>query len=290
MKKFLMKCKEYIPFALYVPAVIWQILFLGIPVAIMLYFAFGQGGGAPWYHFTTQHFRDIFDVLHVKILLRTVYISLLVALICLCISFPVAYYVAIHVHERWKNVFLFFLTLPFWTSFLVQMYSWFFLLDRYGLINMVLLRMGIISEPISMIYNMPAVTLVTVYCYMPFMVLPLYNSIEKLSSDYVEASMDLGASWIATFWHITIPLCAEGIKTGFLLVLVPVFGEFAIPSLIGGGKYMFAGSLMSHYILVVRNIASGAAFTLTSAGTLLVIIVAIFCIPRIGIYLKRRLL
>ena len=149
---------------------------------------------------------------------------------------------------------------------------WFFLLDRYGLINSILLQIGAITSPSLLANNMVAVIVVMVYCYLPFMLLPLYSSMGKITHDVIEASMDLGASWMQTFRSIIIPLSFSGIKTGFLLVLVPAFGEFAIPSLIGGSKNLFAGSLMTHYFLTMRDPARGSAFTIVSLIVLFVIV------------------
>ncbi len=259
-----------LPFALSSLAIVWQILFLYIPILIITYFSFYKGGDAAWYSLTLQHYATFFDWVYVRIIVRSLVIAGGVAIICLACAYPTAYYLAIKVSSRWKFFLLFLLTLPFWTNFLIQVYSWFFLLDRNGLINVFLLKLGIIAEPLYIGNNMFAILLVIVYCYLPFMILPLYSVLEKISTNALEASMDLGATHWQTFLHVTLPLSASGIKTGILLVFIPAFGEFIIPALIGGSKYMMVGSLISHYFLVGRDTALGASFTLISCLILLI--------------------
>jgi spermidine/putrescine transport system permease protein len=261
---------EYIPFILSVPAVIWQIIFLYIPLLLIVYSSFYNEAAHTWWHYTLTHYSALFDASYFSIVLRSTAIAALVSLICLILAYPVAYFLALKVSLRWKNILLFLLTLPFWTNFLIQIYSWVFVLDHTGLINTIFLRLGLISQPLHMVNNIFAILLVMVHYYLPFMIMPLYSILEKIQKDVLEASMDLGATHWQTFTRITIPLSLSGIKTGLLLVFVPAFGEFVIPSLIGGAKYMFVGSLISHYFLVTRDTQLGAAFTVLS-GLVLVI-------------------
>ncbi len=198
-----------------------------------------------------------------------------VTIICLLCAYPVAYFLALKVGGRWKNPLLFLLTLPFWTNFLIQIYSWVFVLDHNGLINTILLKIGIIQEPLHLINNMAAIFVVMVYYYLPFMMMPLYSILEKIQHELLEASMDLGATHWQTFTRITVPLSRSGIKTGVFLVFVPAFGEFAIPAIIGGGQHMFVGTLVSHYFLVSRDNEIGAAFTMIS-GIVLIICALLF--------------
>lgn len=251
------------------PAVLWQILFLYIPLILIVYASFYRGIGAAWYDFTYEHYFSLFTVNYFMIIGRSVGVAFGVALLCLFLAYPIAYFLALKVGRRWKNLLLFLLTLPFWTNFLIQVYSWVFVLDHNGLINTILLKIGLISEPLHMVNSTKAIFLVMVHYYLPFMIMPLYSVLEKIQKDVLEASMDLGATHWQTFTRITIPLSLSGIKTGFFLVFVPAFGEFVIPSLIGGAKYMFVGSLVSHYFLVARDSQLGSAFTLLSGLVLL---------------------
>jgi ABC-type spermidine/putrescine transport system, permease component I len=154
-------------------------------------------------------------------------------------------------------------------KFLVHIYAWLFLLERDGLINKLLLSVGLISEPLFLSYSFGAMYVVMVYCYLPFMIMPLFSALEKIDKRLLEASADLGATPWQTFWRVTMPLSMPGIRTGLSLVLVPSFGEFIIPSLLGGSKYMLVGSLISYYFVIARNNGYGAAFTYVSALSLI---------------------
>jgi len=165
--------------------------------------------------------------------------------------------------------------LPFWTNFLIQLYAWFFLLERNGLVNTFLLRIGLISAPLQLTNNFFAIFLVMFYCYLPFMIMPLYTVLEKLDDTLFEAAADLGSDPWHTFFRITLPLSRSGIRTGFFLVFVPAFSEFVIPALLGGARYMFVGSLISHYFLIARNTFVGAAFTCLVGLVLVGIVIAV---------------
>jgi spermidine/putrescine transport system permease protein len=252
------------------PALAWQLFFLITPLLIILYCSVVIKGDPSVFSFS--NFTQLISINFGIVLLRTSLCALLVATLCLLIAFPASYFLVIAVEDRWRNFFLFLFTLPFWTNFLILVYSWFFLLDRYGLVNLLLMKSGLISSPALLANNIVAVVIVMVYCYLPFMLLPLYGAMGRITHEVLEASMDLGASWFQTFCFVIVPLSFSGIKTGFLLVLVPAFGEFAIPSLIGGARHLFAGSLMTHYFLTVRDEGIGSAFTVLSLGVLLCIV------------------
>ena len=250
---------QELAFFLGVPSFLWHLVFLYLPLGLMVLFSFSH----------IDAYFPLFDVPYFKIIARSVVLAVVNSLICLFCAYPIAYCLALYV-RRWKNVLLFLLMLPFWMSFLVQLYSWFMLLDRYGLLNNLLLRLRIIGEPIRILNTPFAVYLLMLYCYLPFMVLPIYSVLEKLDRRLLESSMDLGAGWWYTLTRITLPLSASGIKTGIFLVLVPSFGEFVIPLLVGGGKQMYVGSLISYFFIETRSIFLGAAFTCLSGFVLFV--------------------
>jgi ABC-type spermidine/putrescine transport system permease subunit I len=187
-------------------------------------------------------------------------------------AFPVAYFIALRAQEKYRNILLFLLTVPFWTSFLVQAYAWFFLLDRFGVINKILQFIGLINDPLPLSNSLLAILFVMIYCYLPFMILPIYTVLQKIDKRVLEASYDLGATYWQTMRAITFPLSLSGIQVGSLLVLVPSFGEFIIPVLMGGSKYLFVGPLISHYILVSHNSHVGAAFMFLSGFILLLFV------------------
>ena len=252
-----------------VPAVLWQVLFLYIPLVLVVYMSLQRYTGAAFFDVTLAHYYELFHISYIYIIGRSAIIALGVTVWCLVVAYPVAYYLALRISERWKNILLFLLTLPFWTNFLILIYSWVFVLDQSGLINTILLKLGIVREPLHMINNIYAIFVVMIYYYLPFMMLPLYTILEKIQHELLEASRDLGATHWQTFRRITVPLSMSGIKTGVFLVFVPAFGEFAIPAIIGGGQQMFVGSLISHYFLVSRDNQLGAAFTIISGLVLI---------------------
>jgi len=172
---------------------------------------------------------------------------------------------------RWKNILLFLLALPFGVSLVILAYVWFFILEKTGLINNLLLSLGLIKHPIQLLNTPFAIYIVMVYCYLPFMVLPIYAVLEKFDVNLIDASLDLGASWVSTFFRVILPLSMSGIQAGFFLVFIPAFGEYVIPTLMGGGKYMNMGVLISHYFLVLQNLPLGATFTCFSSIVLLVV-------------------
>ncbi len=267
-----------LPFAALMPALLWTVLFLCIPLAIILYFSFAKQVGT--WHMTIDYYKMLFSSISVRVIGRSLMLAISTSATCLLVSYPIAYFLALYVY-RFKGLLLFLLTLPFWTNFLVQIYAWFFLLERDGLINSLLLKLHIITDPLPLSNNVFAIFIVMVYCYLPFMIMPLYSVLEKLNIDLLEASLDLGASQWQTFMRVTLPLSLPGIKTGILLVMIPCFGEFAIPALMGGAKNMTVGTLISYYFLIARNNSLGAAFTCL-AGLVLLISVLLFhwCIRR----------
>ncbi len=285
MKRLSTIVSEELSFVFSMPAVLWQLLFMVAPVAIIVYFSFTNDNG--WWPFTLAHYLQQVRWTTLKIIARSLLFAVATATTCLFLAYPVSYYLAFHV-RRLRGFLLFLLTLPFWVNFLVQVYAWYFLLEYKGLINSFLLKMGLISEPLLLVNSLVAIYVVMVYCYLPFMIMPLYSTLEKIDVRLLESSADLGATPWQTFSRITVPLSMPGIKTGFLLVLIPAFGEFVIPSLLGGSKNMFVGSLVSYYFLVARNNSAGAAFTCISGFALVCIIMLLYGGKRFKFLLSRR--
>ncbi len=261
-----------LPFFYSLPAVVWQFFFMVAPALIIIGLSFTDA--TVWWRISLVQYQHLIASPYFKIIGRSLLLAISTAITGLVCAYPVAYFLVFRA-RRFKHIMLFLLTLPFWVNFLVQIYAWYFLLERNGLINALLLRLGIITEPLLLSTSLFAVFLVMVYCYLPFVIMPLYSTLEKINPSLLEASSDLGATPWQTFSRVTVPLSMPGIKTGLLLVLIPAFGEFVIPALIGGSKYMLVGSLISYYFLVARNDSAGAAFTCLSA-LMLLIVLAIF--------------
>lgn len=250
------------------PSLIWQSLFFFAPLFFVLAISFLDTSDVNP-SFTIQNYLNVLSFPQLKAILASLGIALLNVVLCLLVAYPMAYCLAFKV-KRMQNILLFFLTLPLWVNFLVQVYAWFFVLEHNGLLNRFLLNIGLISKPLHLINNMFAIMLVMFHVYLPFMVMPIYNVLEKLDANLLEASSDLGAGWWTTLRTITIPLSISGIQLGSFLVFVMSFGEFIVPSLLGGEKVLFIGPLISQYFLSSPSMAPGAAFTVLSSVSLMV--------------------
>lgn len=254
---------EQANFFIAVPAVLWQVIFLWIPLLFVLYVAFYS----PATGLTLGFIQSILDKAHVTTIVRSLMLAFINATICLLLAYPVAYTIVFRA-GRFKSVALFFITLPFWINLLVQFYAWLHVLEYDGILNTLLLHLHLIKTPFLIVNTTAAVLIVMAQAYLPFMILPLYTIFEKFDNRLIEASLDLGASRSQTFWRVTFPLTLPGARIGFFLVFVMSFGEYLIPTLMAGGKQLFVGTLISNYFVVGRQLSLGAAFTLVSAVAL----------------------
>lgn len=252
------------PFFVATPAILWPFVVFIFPLLCFIITSFVDQETAT---FSLKYYYYILDCVGGHIIFRSLCYASLTTFFTLLIGYPVAYYVAFYVQA--KEYILFFLTLPFWTNLIVLVYSWFFLLEREGLINLFLMKFSIIAEPMQLAYTQGAVVLVMTYCYLPFMIMPIYSVLDKLNVRLLEASYDLGATYAQTLWRVIFPLSLSGIRTGIILVFVPSFGEFIIPALMGGAKHLTVGSLISYYFVVSQNYSVGSAFTIFSGMILL---------------------
>ncbi len=281
-----MKTSSQLPFFIGIPALVWQVLFFYIPLFLIFVSSivkFSFDGGLVG--FTLEKLTLFLTPTYGRVILSSLTLALSNALICLCIAYPLAYFLAF-TGKRFKNLLLFLLIVPFWTNFLLHVYAWFFVLERGGFLNTLLLSTGLIHEPLHLLNSLFATMVMMVYYYLPFMVLPLYSALERFEFRLIEASLDLGASSFQTFRRILLPLTVRGVRTGFFLVFIPSFGEFAIPELMGGDKQMFVGSVVSHYILGEQTGSLGAAFTVVSSIALLASTIFLYWL--IGYLLKPR--
>jgi spermidine/putrescine transport system permease protein len=204
--------------------------------------------------------------------------AVLTTALCLAISYPAAWLIAVRAPRRWKGLLLGLVVVPFWTSFLIRTYAWMFILRGEGLLNQGLLAAGVIHRPLELLYTPFAVMIGLVYGELPFMILPLYASLEKLDRSLLEAAADLGAAGPGVFRRVTVPLTMPGIVAGVVLVLIPSLGQFVVSDLLGGAKTMLVGNLIQNQFAVARNQPFGAAlaFELTAAVLLLLLAYALF--------------
>jgi spermidine/putrescine transport system permease protein len=245
--------------SLLAPGGLWLLLFFLVPIIIMLVYSVMPRGiyGGVERGFTLEHYRRFFDPLYLEILRRTFLWSIFCTVICLLLGYPVAYVIARG--GRWKNFLLFLVVLPFWTSFLVRTFAMIFLMRDTGLINNWLVKLGLVQEPITMLYTPFAVMTGLVYGFLPFMILPIYASLEKLDLSLLEAAEVLGARPGARFRRVTLPLSMPGVVAGCLLVFIPALGSFLTSDLLGGAKELMIGNLVQNQFSAARNWPFGSA-------------------------------
>ncbi|MEM7535360.1 MAG: ABC transporter permease [Chloroflexota bacterium] len=234
------------------PGAIWITTLYILPLLLIILYSLltkKVGGGVEW-TFTLESYQKLvaydadsmFFNNYVVIFLRTFWWGLLTVALCLLIGYPLAFYIA-QQKPATRNLLLFLVIIPFWTNLLVRIYAWKFILNNNGFLNTILQAVGL--NRIPMINTPGAVLLGLVYVSLPFMVLPLYASIEKFDYAYVEAAQDLGAKYVQTFLRVFLPLTMPGIVTGSLLVLILTIGQFVVPVILGGGKVMMVGNLLA---------------------------------------------
>jgi spermidine/putrescine transport system permease protein len=267
--------RRHLPgWALALPAGAWLFLFFAVPILILGAYSLMPRGiyGGVEPGFTLEHYRRFFDPLYLAILGRTIVAALLCTLWCLLLGYPTAY--AIARAGRWRNLLLFLVVLPFWTSVLVRTFAMIFLLRDTGLVNTALLSLGLIERPLTLLYTPGAVMAGLVYTFLPFMVLPIYASLEKHDRTLLEAAAVLGARPAAAFRRVTLPLSMPGVVAGALLVFIPALGSFLPSDLLGGAKEVLIGNLVQNQFTAARNWPFGSAASyVVMAGVLLGVVV-----------------
>jgi putrescine transport system permease protein len=213
---------------------------------------------------TADNFAFLFrDKLYALTYLKSVIMAASATICCLMLGFPIAYGIA-RSEPRTRSLLLLLIVLPFWISFLLRVYAWMGLLGNYGVINNFLMWLGITEQPIQILYTDFAIFLGLTYSYLPFMILPLYATLERMDLDLVDAAMDLGASRTTAFWDITWPLARAGVIAGCMLVFIPAMGEYVIPYLLGGPDALLIGRVLFDEFYVNRDwpLASAVAIML----------------------------
>jgi spermidine/putrescine transport system permease protein len=218
-----------------------------------------------------NNYARALEPLYLVILARSLGLAFLTTVLCLLVAWPMAYWLALRVSDRWRSALLVLVILPFWTSFLVRMYAWVFALRNEGLVNLALGRFGL--PPLPLLYNDFAVLLGQVYGELPFMILPLYASLEKLDRSLLEAAADLGARPASTLLRVTLPLSAPGIVAGCVLVFIPSLGAYLAPDLLGGARTVYIGNLIQSQFAVARDMPFGAALSFLLSLTVLALLV-----------------
>lgn len=243
------------------PLLAWVLAFVVAPAAIMLVYSFGRRGtlGGVVLGFTLDNYATVLDPTYLQVIVRSIAYAGLTTVICLAAGYPVAFFIG-RAGAKWRNRLLLLVMVPFWTSFLIRTYAWVTLLKSEGLINSLLLSWHWITAPFEMLYTPGAVVLGLVYTFLPFMILPIYTSVEKLDGALVDAAFDLGAGPLRAFSRVIVPLTAPGIGAGVLLVFVPALGLYAVNDILGGGKVDMIGNIIENQFRgTARNWPFGAA-------------------------------
>lgn len=249
------------------PAAGWFLAMLVLPLAVVVVFSFGERGDAGGYvpALTLEQYANL--PARWAAFRNTLILAPLGTIAALLIAYPLAYQLAVRTGHRWKVMLLVLVIVPFWTSILIRSYAWIFILGGRGL-PALLDAVGI--EDVRLIYTPFAVLIGIVYGYLPLMVFPIYVSLDRLDKRLLEASSDLGARPMATFFQVTLPLSIPGVATGCMLVFILLMGEFLIPALLGGGKVFFVGNALVDLFLQSRNWAYGSAVAVTLIAVMLI--------------------
>lgn len=242
------------------PYVAWAVIFTVVPLLIVLVYSFTKRDayGNIVYEFTLGNYRNFFTPIYLNVLWRSVKLSFYSTVICLLIGYPMAFIIS-RAKGMKQNLMVLLFIVPLWTNFLLRTYAWMGLLREQGIINEVLMRLGIISEPIQMLYNNGAVVLGMVYNFLPFMVLPIYSVLVKMDRSLVEAARDLGANEVTVFRRVIFPLSFPGVATGIMMVFMPAVSTFVISDLLGGGQTILLGNLIQNQFIGARNWQFGSA-------------------------------
>lgn len=242
------------------PVLAWLILFVVIPTLVLLVYSFCERDelGRVVFSFSLDNYRRIFDPIYLRIFQRSIGYAAFTTVACLVIGFPVAYVIG-RAGEAWRQRLLLLVMVPFWTSFLIRTYAWITILKQEGLLNGLLQALALSVQPLELLYTPFAVGIGLVYAYLPFMILPIYGSVEKLDGAVIETAHDLGAGPWRVFTAVIFPLTMPGIGAGILLVFVPAIAMFAITDLLGGARVPLIGNVIQNQFLQARDWPFGAA-------------------------------
>lgn len=292
MLRFFRNKKSFQLFGLLGPGALWILLFFNLPILIVLFISFVERGRAgsiripPVY--TLDNYSQLFNAcssefagpecdpfLYLGIFGHSVRIGLVVTLWCILLGYPLSYFISKQ-RQFWRDALMILVIIPFWTNFLVRTYALKQVLATEGLLNSFMMNIGLINQPLELLFNEFAVVVGLVYGYLPFAILPMYASIEKFDHTLMEAAADLGASPVRSFLRVMLPLTMPGVVAALVLVFVPVVGAFITPDIMGGGKIEMIGTLINRQFGVSRNWPFGSAMSLMLMLLVLIGVIAYF--------------
>ncbi|MDD6467967.1 MAG: ABC transporter permease [Erysipelotrichaceae bacterium] len=259
------------------PYIVWACVMIGIPMILIILYAFTQSGNSvTTFTFTIENFLDFFnDSVFIQVLMQSLKIALITTVLCILIGYPAAFFVS-RMEGRMKATIFLLLTMPMWINMLVRTYSWISILSDSGLINTILGYLGI--GPIQLLYTDFSVSLGMVYNFLPFMIISIFNSLDKMDKGLLEASADLGANKVQTFLRVMLPLSLPGVITGITLVFLPAVSSFVIPKLLGGGQYVLIGNLIETQFISVGEWHFGSAISLVMT---IIIMISMYLTKRV---------
>lgn len=272
--------------ALIAPPLIYTVLMLAAPLLTILAFSFFKDGYLTIIReFTLENYAAVArDPIFRTVMLRSLGVAMAVTLVTVALAFPVAYFLSFVVAPQRKALWLFLITIPFWTSYLIRVFLWKVILGYNGVINSGLKSLGVIEQPLTvLLYNTNSIVLTLAHAYAPFAILPIFVALEKIDRSLLEAGRDLGESRAMTFWRVTLPLAMPGVVAAVLIVFIPTIGDYVTPTLIGGGKIPMIANLIQAQMLDIDNKPLGSAIAVTALS-----IVAV--ISLIFVFLNRRFL
>ena len=264
----------------------YALLLLAVPLGAIVLFSFWtQDFMTVDTTFTTANYREIWESpIYSLLLRRSLMVSGIVTAVTVLLAYPVAYFISFHVHPSKKSLWLFLITIPFWTSYLIRVFLWKVILGYNGVINSGLLQLGIIDEPLTFIlYNVNAVIITLAHAFAPFAILPIFVVLEKIDRSLMEASQDLGETKFSTFLRVTLPLSMPGVVGAVLIVFIPTIGDYVTPELMGGAGGKLIANMIQTQFLQLNNAPLGAALA----------IVAMLCVTAISlifVFLNRKYL
>ncbi len=245
------------------PAAFWLMFFFVLPLLIVLVVSFltrGRGGVGEL-PFTLDNYARVFDIF-VGVIQNSIWIAFLTTIICLLVGYPLAFFISTRQDSRVRTLALFLIILPFWTNFLVRTYALQTILGREGIINGLLLSLGLTQQPLTLLNTPEAVMIGLVYGFLPFMVLPIYASVERFDFRFIEAAHDLGANDITAFFRVVLPMTLSGVVAGIILVFIPTIGAFVTPDLLGGTRGIMIGNLITQQFRGSGNQPLGSALSI----------------------------
>jgi spermidine/putrescine transport system permease protein len=274
---------------LLMPPALYAVLLLAVPlVAIILFSFWTQDFMTLDRTFTLDNYREVAEKpIYGLLLQRSLMVSGIVTLVTVVLAYPVAYFVSFHVAPNRKSIWLFLITIPFWTSYLIRVFLWKVILGYNGVVNSGLLGLGIIDEPLTFIlYNVNAVIITLAHAFAPFAILPIFVALEKIDRSLLEASQDLGESKFVTFFRVTLPLSMPGLVAAVLIVFIPTIGDYVTPELMGGAGGKLIANMIQTQFLALNNAPLGAAIAIVAMLSVTAISLAFIFLNRR--WLRRR--